>query len=353
MIQSRINNNEIDDIMKTNNADAASHKNSDLEKAKDSTDPEYKAAAISHYLNQDDNSKKPKYHYSSIFAYDDGFPMQHKFDPIDQHVSVDKNTYPTFVAEVLGSIKESYKQQDFLIAVIKQVYKHPNGAAYIEKIGEIPGFEKIRAAEIIIEATKGINLKDKHYTHSRDAIEKLYDDKVRGEEGKAVKLDKFDELMKVMHPEEFGKMLFSEKKKENEHRLPKGLSNDHLEEFKEAATALKDHANASRHTPNQDKKSVAVDNLLSNLSREQVAYIVKAVKSNEDFNKKDWLSQKLSNFIDAVQKLFNKEISNDVVKAGVKQIIEEGAKIGSPSKMTAVDRLKQSDNRDKGQAIQK
>lgn len=369
MIQSKSDSYKMDVIMKTGLGEQTTSKGGlNLQSALTNPDLEFKAAAINYCLEHDTSVKKSshnpsKYKASTIYTRDDGFPVQPKFYPLSQPVGeANKDLYPNFVADVLKSIEKPHEQQDFLIAVIKQSYKHPNGAAYIKKIGEMIGEDKIRTAEIVLAATKEINFKDSHHSHSREAIEKLYDDKVRGLEGKSTKLQDFDALMKVMHPEEFGKMLFSVEKTSTDSKLPEGLSDTHLETFKLAATTLKDHANKSRFTHTQIGQETAAASLLSNLSREQMAYIVKAVKSVEEFDKKDWLSQKLSNFVDAIQKLFSKEINNNVVKAGVKQILEVGANITlsievsktkTPTKASAVDRLVESKNMDKGQTIQK
>jgi hypothetical protein len=42
-----------------------------------------------------------------------------------------------------------------------------------------------------------------------------------------------------------------------------------------------------------------------------------------------------------------------LLKPELNNVITKGAGIGIPSKVTAVDRLKQSENKDKGQSIQK
>ncbi len=71
--------------------------------------------------------------------------------------------------------------------------------------------DKMRNAEIIIEATSGINLDSTQNVEVKKVIDKIYDDKVRGPQEKLLELKDFDNLMKSMSPKDFGKLMFDDK----------------------------------------------------------------------------------------------------------------------------------------------
>lgn len=140
----------------------------------------------------------------------------------------------------------------------------------------------------------------------------LYDKEVRGiaEPTKTQERTAFDDLMGQMTPQQFGRLLSSNK------TAPSGINKAGLDALKEAASVFNQNKGDVRPTGKE------ADNLLKNLTLPQMHYLQEAVKANEAFEQKSTIKQICLKVYDACVRLINTE-KNEAVKAGVGDLLSK------------------------------
>ena len=220
--------------------------------------------------------------------------------------------------------------------------------------------DKQRAAQVILEATKGIDLDHSKNKDIAKVFGFYYDKHARGfesstaldtpikdnlkKESKALE-SSFEKIFDKVKPKELGKLLFRETHAETKDLQTKTslVKKEHHEKLEKAVALLQGNIN-KKDTATEfpvlegEAKGKAVENLTKNLNLKQMSKVVATVEGYESYSQKNWLSKALTRFADAVSRKFS-SFKTKGVKEGLEEIMTKGAKLEKVEKKIEVNQL--------------
>jgi hypothetical protein len=229
--------------------------------------------------------------------------------------------------------------------------------------------DKQRAAQVILEATKGIDLDHPKNKDIAKVFGVYYDKHARGfesstaldtpikdnlkKESKALE-SSFDKIYENIKPKELGKLLFRETYKETRDLQTKTslVKKEHHEKLEKAVALLQGNINkkdTATAFPVLEgvAKGKAVENLTKNLNLKQMSKVVATVEGYESYSQKNWLSKALTRFADAVSRKFS-SFKTKGVKEGLEEIMTKGAKLEKVEKKVEVNQHVNKGNKGMG-----
>lgn len=247
------------------------------------------------------------------------------------NILVSKKNVP-LASLIIEKVDNNDEKKVLLLEVAKYaINSGGNNPRIFEVLEKSMGSDKKLNAEIILEATKGLDFDDSRKKNVVEKFERLYNQKVRGGLEEDVTKE-FNEIFNKINPHDLGKLLFRKTYKETKDLHSKSsLEGAQALKFEKAASLLQANLNKNdkdnAFPPLDDAaKNKAIENLTANLGLKQMSKIVAVVEGYESYSQKNWLSKFLSRFVDEVSRKFS-EFKAPRVQKGLEVVMTKGAKV--------------------------